>query len=94
MPTYDIAHITDQGLDLIIVPLHANFQFRTLEEQKRAVAELQRAAGKAGWNSTVVPIWDSGGGRMGFLAPSHYHAFLRAIDLGFVAKKINETLNW
>ena len=94
MPTYDVAHITDRGLDLIIVPLHANFQFRTLDEQNRVVAAFQRAANDTGWRSTVVPIWDSGGGRMGFLAPSHYHAFLRDIDLGFVAQNMNETLNW
>ena len=34
MPTYDVAHITDQGLDVIIVPLHANFQFRTWRNKR------------------------------------------------------------
>ena len=85
MPTYDFAHITEQGLDLIIVPLHANFQFKTTDEQNGALAELQKAAGEAGWHGTVVSIWDSGGGHMGYIAPSHCHDFLRGINLGFVA---------
>jgi hypothetical protein len=86
---FDIAHITHQTFDFIVVPVHAIFEFKTEQEKNAFVSELQERASKAGISGTVVPVWDSGNGRMGFLAPPHYHAFFKSVDLGYVAENIN-----
>lgn len=92
MTTYDFAHIMGPQIDLIIVPLHANFGYRPAAEQSATVARLCRRASAAGFTGTVVLVWDSGGGRMAFLAPADCHSFLRSIDLGFVSDNINGEL--
>jgi hypothetical protein len=94
MPRYDIAHIREQGIDLIIVPLESTFGTRTASDQQAAIAELQSRARSAGLAGTVVPVWDTGGGRMAFIAPRNWHPFFRGIDLHFVAANINRQLYW
>lgn len=94
MPNFDVAHINEQGVDLIIIPLDSNYRHKTQTEQNEIASELQLRASNAGLRGTVVPVWDAGGGRMGFLAPSNFAPFFRGIDLGFVARNINRSLYW
>lgn len=94
MPKYKIAHIKEQGVDLIIVPLEASFKFRTKSEQDETISELQSRASNAGLRGTVVPVWDNGGGRMGFIAPGNWHAFFQSINLQYVLNNINRELYW
>lgn len=79
MTTYDVAHIREQGVNLIIVPLDSSFGLKTTIEQQRIVVGLQECATAAGLIGTVVPVWDSGGGQMAFLAPSNWHPFCPAL---------------
>ena len=92
MPTFDVAHIREQGVDLIIIPLKPAFGQKPLAEQRSLTADLQAAATSADLAGTVVPVWDAGAGRMGFLAPPKWRAFLSSIDLTFVAANINRKL--
>lgn len=92
MITYEVAHIREQGVDLIIIPLDSFFGFKTPIEQQRIVADLQKCATAAGLIGTVIPVWDAGGGQMAFLAPSNWHSFLSSIDLSFVASNVNRKL--
>jgi hypothetical protein len=94
MATFDVAHITENGVNFIIVPMHSNFGFKTAHEQSAVVSKLQLHANAAGLTGTVVPVWDSGNGRLAFVAPPDRHLFLRHIDLGYVAQKINKELSW
>jgi hypothetical protein len=94
MPTFDVAHITENGVNFIIVPMHSNLGFKTAHEQNTVVSKLQLHANAAGLTGTVVPVWDSGNGRRAFVAPPDHHLFLRHIDLGYVAEKINKALSW
>ena len=41
MATFDVAHITENGVKFIIVPMHANFGFKTEHEQHTVVSKLQ-----------------------------------------------------
>ena len=90
--TFEVAHIRYQGVDLIIVLVSSSFGRKSLEEQRVIVEDLQRCATSAGLAGTVVPVWDVGGGRMGFLAPKNWHPFFRSIDLSFVVRNINRKL--
>jgi hypothetical protein len=89
-----VAHITQDGLNIIIVPMHSSFGSKTAQEQSVVVSELQLHANAAGLKGTVVPIWDAGQGRPAFVAPPDCHRFFRNIDLGCVADNINEELSW
>jgi hypothetical protein len=92
MAEFEAAHIRQQGIDLIIVPLRSDFGRRTNEEQNDLARLLQEQAALAGLTGTVVPVWDGGGGRMAFLAPGNWHKFFESIGLGFVARNINRKI--
>lgn len=92
MTTFQIAHIREQGIDLIIVPLDSSFRYKTESEQTAVHSALQTCATAAGLKGTVVPVWDVGGGRMGFLAPRNWHSFFTSINLGIVTANINREL--
>lgn len=94
MPSFDIAHVREQGIDLIIVPLRRDFGLQPEDEQEAAMIELQARAESAGLAGTVVPVWDNGGGRMAFRAPSNYHPFFKSISLGWVRARLNRKLYW
>lgn len=92
MVTYDVAHITEQGVDLIVIIVDPSFGLKTLREQQEITAALQICATAAGLAGTVVPVWDAGGGRMGFFAPPSWNPFFSSIDLAFVAVNVNRGL--
>jgi hypothetical protein len=92
MPTYDIAHIREQGVDLIIVPLQASFRSKSRSAKNEIRSYLQECATSAGLAGTVVPVWEASGGRMGFLSPPKWHSFFKRINLAIVAANINRKL--
>ena len=94
MSSFEIAHIRQQGVDLIIVPLDRQFGFKNRSDQNRIVGQLQFAARSAGLAGTVVPVWDHGGGRMAFLAPTNWQRFFQSISLQWVWANINRELSW
>lgn len=94
MPKFKVAHIREQGVNLIIIPLEDSFKFKSQSDQNSAIAELQMRASNAGLAGTVVPVWNNGGGRMAFIASQNYHPFFKSISLQFVATNINKELSW
>ena len=94
MPRFKVAHIKEQGIDLIIIPLGNSFRIKSEREQRGVIDELRMRAANAGLDGTVVPVWDNGGGRMAFIAPTNWHPFFKSISLPFVATNINRELYW
>lgn len=94
MPRYDVAHIREQGIDLIIIPLDSSFGYKTKEDQTQEIAVLQMHANGAGLAGTVVPVWDAGGGRMAFIAPQRWHPFFSSINGLWLASNINKYFSW
>lgn len=92
MSKFDIAHIKEQGIDLIIIPLKSSFGRKSENDQNQIINELQICASSAGLKGTVVPVWDSGGGRMGFIAIHKWHPYFSSINLNFVHQNINREL--
>lgn len=92
MATYDIAHIREQGVEMILVPLDASFGSRSSADQMAMQKTLQQGAIEAGLNATVVPVWDRGGGSMAYLAPKKWHEFFQHMKLQDVAARINKRL--
>ena len=94
MPRYKIAHIREQGVDLIIIPLESSYGYKSSEVQHQEIAALQARTVSAGLSGTVVPVWDSGGGRMSFIAPNNWHSYFKGLTLQFVFANINKELTW
>lgn len=92
MTTFEVAHLREQGQNMIIVVVSPRFGNSGASEQDRICRQLQIAASSAGLAGTVVPVWDSGGGRMGFLAPRPWHSYFRSLSLHTVAMNINRSL--
>ena len=93
MERFEVAHIREQGIDLVITPLDRSFGCKTQAEQNEVQCALQACAMSAGLAGTVVPVWHAGGGRMGFLAPQNFHPFFRGLTLRDVAANINRELS-
>lgn len=91
MAQFDVAHIREQGVDLIIVPLKSDFGYKTDDEKDDVRAALQLGARQAGLSGTVVPVWEWCG-RMAFLAPHNFHPYFRSISLRYVFSNINRRL--
>ena len=94
MPRFKIAHIKEQGVDLIVVPLDRSFGLKSNDNQRGAIAELQVRSHRAGLRGRVVPVWDGGSARMTFIAPPNWHAFFKSVDLSWVAANLNRELSW
>jgi len=92
MARFEVAHIQQQGVNLIIILLDSSFGRKTTLEQNQTIGALQVCARAAGLAGTVVPVWNAGSGRMAFLAPSNWRSFFQSIDLRFVARNINRDL--
>jgi hypothetical protein len=94
MPRFKVAHIREQGNDMIIILVASSFGSKSSSDQQQAQTELQLHARAAGLAGIVVPVWDSGGGRMRFFAPHQWHPFFTSINLQFIAANINKELFW
>jgi len=79
---------------MIIVPLDRSFGSKSEDVQHDTVRELQMRCRTAGLKGTVVPVWDSGGGRMAFIAPQPWHSFFRSLSLSQVWENLNREINW
>lgn len=94
MPHMKIAHLREQGQDLIIVPLDSGFGMKSPSDQQSAIGEIQWCARNAGLAGRVVPVWDNGGGRMAFIAPQPWHPFFKSLSLSTVWANLNKELSW
>ncbi len=94
MPHFKIAHLREQGQNMIIVPLESSFEQKSDEDQRAAaIAELQVRARGAGLAGTVVPVWQSGG-RMYSIAPAPWRSFFQSLSMQRVMLNINKELYW
>lgn len=92
MARFEVAHLREQGQDIIIVVVDRSFGYKSNAEQNQIRASIQACATSAGLAGTVVPVWDNGGGRMAFLAPRPWAPFFQSMTLADVAANINREL--
>ena len=91
MSKYKIAHISQQGQNMIIVPLDSTFDHQSQSTQQETIAALQMASRSAGLAGTVVPVWRSGQ-IMKFIAPRPWLAFFQSLHWNQVMANINKEL--
>jgi hypothetical protein len=93
MPQFKVAHLREQGQDMVIVPVSSAFGSQPSDEQDAVISDLQRHSMAAGLRGTVVPVWKSGG-RFHFIAPRQWHPFFASLSMRHVAANINRMLSW
>ncbi len=86
------AHIREQNVDLIIVPLDKSFGGQTPEQQQAGIEAIRMSATLAGLAGEVIPVWELSDGRMSFIAPKPYHPYFQSITLAFVFANLNQDL--
>lgn len=91
MATLKIAHLREQGIDLIIVPLESGFGRKSSGEQSEIVESIQRCAHSAGLAGTVVPVWREGSGHR-FIAPTNWHSFFKSFGWNDIVANLNKEL--
>ncbi|PWE39599.1 hypothetical protein C9I50_18180 [Pseudomonas prosekii] len=77
MARYRIAHIKEQGQQMIIAPLDSSFNSRSQDEKNDFMNAFQAAATSAGLAGRVALIWKSGS-MVHFMAPQPWHPFFRS----------------
>ena len=92
MPTFKIAHLREQGVDLIIVPMERSFGNRSKSDQHAIIAQLQADAISAKLAGIITAVWDCGRGEMGFIAPQSWHLYFQSISLSWVDARLNRAL--
>jgi hypothetical protein len=93
MPRFRVAHLRQQGQDMIIVPLESSFGNKSSANQHAIVTELQAHARGAGLAGKIVPVWESGGG-MRFIAPPPWHPFYQSLSIQGVMQNLNKEIFW
>ncbi|NQV29534.1 MAG: hypothetical protein HQ508_01485 [Candidatus Marinimicrobia bacterium] len=90
--TFEVAHFQEQGQQVIVVFVASSFGHETSTGQNHICSNLQSYARAAGLAGTVVPVWDAGGGRMGFLAPQQWRGFFSGLSLSALSANVNKKL--
>ena len=93
MPHFKVAHIREQGQDMLIFPLDGGFHHKANDVQADILDELESRAHGAGLAGGGVAVWESGG-RMHFLGPSPWHPFLRSVTMQWVMMNVNREISW
>ena len=93
MPSFKCAHVREQGIDLIIVPVNSSFAHKSDSDQHDTIEAMQLAATSAGLAGTVVPIWNIGN-RTVFIAPPNWHPFFKSIAWNDVLATVNKEISW
>jgi hypothetical protein len=85
--TFDVAHIQEQGVDLIVVFVDRNVQYMTDAERAQIQAGLAICARSAGLAGSIVLYWDGG-----FFCDRRFHAFFETTPPQALAASINRKL--
>lgn len=93
MPSFKVAHIREQGQDMLLFPLSGNFGMKGPKDQDKVLAELQARAKAAGLSGRAVAVWEIGG-RTYSVGPDPWKRFLSSISMAYVLKKVNTSIQW
>jgi hypothetical protein len=77
MQKIKVAHVKEQGQEMIIIPLDSSFDRKVHSEKMEIEQHFQYAAKEAGLSGTVVLIWQSNQYTK-FIAPREWHPFFKS----------------
>lgn len=89
--TYKIAHIREQGQDMIIFPLDRSFGNLSASNQNAELDNLERAAHNARLAGRAVCYWQQGS-QTRFIGPPQWKPFLQCFTFQTVLSLVNKKL--
>jgi hypothetical protein len=91
MAKFKIAHIKEQGQQMVLVPLDSSFGHKSDADQQATIAALQACVRGAKLAGTVVVAWRSGN-TFKFIAPRPWHPFFKSISYMQIIASCNKEL--
>ena len=93
MNRFKLAHLREQGQDMLIFPLDPNVHHKTNAEKEEILDELEWRAHAAGLAGHAVIVWEYGR-RFYFLGPQLWQGFLRSLNMRLVLANVNREISW
>jgi len=93
MPSFNLAHIREQGQDMLLFPLDGSFGRKIRSEQNDILSELEARANAAGLRGRAAAFWESGSGTH-HLGPKNWSGFLRSMSMRMVLANVNRKISW
>ena len=90
--SFDVAHIREQGQDMIVFPMNSSIDYKSDQQKREIMFDLQRCASSARLADSVVIMWE-GSGQTKFMAPQQWSSFFRSVNMLWLAKNINKKLS-
>lgn len=91
MASFQVAHINEQGNDVIILPLGESFPNQSPEQKKEMLDGFSACIRKAGLKGTLVPVWPEGDS-IRFIAPKEWHPFCASMSWDWIRYNINRSV--
>jgi len=90
MTTFQIAHINEQGVNVVVVFVDPAVAFKSAQEQNLIATSLQLCAQAGGLAGNIAMVWPGG-----FWAPNNQHAFFGSPGGSYegLLRRINKTLS-
>ena len=88
MANYKVAHLREQGVDLVIIPLDSSFGYKSSSDQNEIIDALQACSSGAGLAGTVVPVWLSGSTRH-WICHRNWNPFFETFDWDDLMENLN-----
>lgn len=83
MATFEVAHINEQGVNVVVVFVDPSVAHKSPQEQNAIAATLQQCAQSAHLAGNVAMVWPGG-----FWAPKKQHAFFASPGGSFPALRL------
>ncbi|WP_172705021.1 hypothetical protein [Sphingomonas sp. LH128] len=93
MPKFKLAHIKEQGQNMLLFPLDASFSNNTPAQREALLQELEDRAHAAGLAGRAAVFWNTGN-RTFWLGPPPWRNFLNSINMHTVLASINKSISW
>jgi hypothetical protein len=89
MTNFDVAHINEQGVNVVVVFVDESVSRRSPAAQLELAEALAHCAASAGLLGNIAMVWPGG-----FWAPNSQHAFFRSVGGSYpaLAARINKKL--
>lgn len=93
MPRYEVAHIREQGQDIILIALDESFGRQSEADRQAALLEFTMRCRAAGLRGHVAILWPVGA-QTHFIGPQNWHRYLESINLAYAISQRNRWISW
>ena len=93
MPSFDVAHVREQGQNVLLFPLNSGIHHKTDREKAEILAELEARANAAGLAGTAAIVWEFGR-RTHTYGPRNWQGFLSSLTMTAVLQSVNQQIRW